>query len=65
MHISRDRIEQLKEFQKKYSLKFKDIELLNQAFIHSSYTNENNLDVSLSYEKLEFYGDAVLKFVEH
>ena len=25
------------------------------------YTNENNLDVSLCYEKLEFYGDAVLK----
>ena len=38
-----------------------NLELLNQAFIHTSYTNENNLDVSLSYEKLEFYGDAVLK----
>ena len=61
MHISDERIKQLKEFQKKYNLKFKDIELLNQAFIHSSYVRENNLDVSLCYEKLEFYGDAVLK----
>ena len=63
MHISDVRINQLKDFQKKYDLKFKNIELLNQAFIHSSYTNENNLDISLCYEKLEFYGDAVLKLV--
>ncbi len=61
MHISTDRINQLNEFQKKYNLKFENIELLNQAFIHSSYVRENNLDVSLCYEKLEFYGDAVLK----
>ena len=39
------------------------MELLNQAFVHTSYTNENNLNVELSYEKLEFYGDAVLKLV--
>ena len=61
MSISKERKKQLKEFQKKYNLKFKDIELLNQAFIHTSYTNENGLDEKLSYEKLEFYGDAVLK----
>jgi len=61
MHISKERENQLKEFQKKYNLKFKNIKLLNQAFIHSSYVRENNLDIALSYEKLEFYGDAVLK----
>ena len=61
MTISKEREKQLKDFQKKYNLKFKEIELLNQAFIHTSYTNENNLDEKLSYEKLEFYGDAVLK----
>ena len=61
MLISKERKQQLLEFQKKYNLKFKNLELLNQAFVHSSYTNENNLDVSLCYEKLEFYGDAVLK----
>ena len=61
MLISNERKLQLKEFQKKYNLTFENIELLNQAFIHSSYVRENNLDVSLCYEKLEFYGDAVLK----
>lgn len=61
MSISKERKLQLSEFQKKYNLKFKDINLLNQAFIHTSYTNENNLDEKFSYEKLEFYGDAVLK----
>ena len=63
MLISKERKQQLLEFQKKYNLKFKNLELLNQAFIHSSYVRENNLDVSLCYEKLEFYGDAVLKLV--
>lgn len=61
MSISKERKAQLNEFQKKYNLKFKDYELLNQAFIHTSYTNENSLDEKCSYEKLEFYGDAVLK----
>lgn len=61
MSISKEREKQLKDFQKKYDLKFKNIELLNQAFIHTSYTNENNLDEKNSYEKLEFFGDAVLK----
>ena len=61
MLISKERKLQLKKFQKEYNLKFKDIELLNQAFVHSSYVRENNLDISLCYEKLEFYGDAVLK----
>ena len=61
MSISKERKAQLKEFQKKYNLKFKNLELLNQAFIHTSYTNENNIDVFESYERLEFLGDAVLK----
>lgn len=61
MSISKERKKQLRAFQKKYSIRFKNLELLNQAFIHTSYTNENGLDEKLSYEKLEFYGDAVLK----
>ena len=61
MSISKERKAQLSDFQKKYNLKFKNIELLNQAFIHTSYTNENNLNVLESYERLEFLGDAVLK----
>lgn len=63
IEITPDRIKQLKDFQKKYKLKFNDIALLNQAFVHTSYVRENDIDVKLSYEKLEFYGDAVLKLV--
>jgi len=63
MFISKERKKQLRDFQKKYGFRFKNIELLNQAFIHTSYTNENGLSTNLSYEKLEFYGDAVLKLV--
>ena len=39
---------------------FKNKELLNQAFIHSSYANELGVQ---SYEKLEFLGDSVLSLV--
>ena len=63
MFISKERKKQLRAFQKTYGIKFKNLSLLNQAFVHTSYTNENNLDVSYSYEKLEFYGDAVLKLI--
>ena len=56
-----DRIQLLNQFEQDYDLKFKDIKLLNQALTHTSYTNENNIDVLNSYERLEFLGDAVLK----
>jgi len=59
--LAPDRNKLLNEFQEKYDLKFKKIELLNQALTHTSYTNENNLDNLNSYERLEFLGDAVLK----
>ncbi len=59
--LSKKRKLKLKNFQKKYNLNFKDIELLNRAFCHSSYVFENSLDENLSYERLEFLGDAVLK----
>lgn len=60
-NISREREEILTKFQEKYNLKFKNLELLNKAFCHTSYTNENSLDIINSYERLEFLGDAVLK----
>lgn len=50
-------------FEKKLSLKFKNKDLLTQAFIHRSYLNENP-DFHLSHnERLEFLGDAVLELV--
>ena len=63
MFISKERKKQLCTFKKKYGIKFKHLEFLNQAFVHTSYTNENNLSADESYEKLEFYGDAVLKLI--
>ncbi len=42
---------------------FRDISLLQQAFVHRSYLNEN-LDFNLgSNERLEFLGDAILGLV--
>ena len=60
-NLDDERIKKLNEFQEKYNLDFSDLELLNQAFIHSSYVRENNMEISDCYEKLEFFGDAVLK----
>lgn len=40
---------------------FKDPSLLRLALVHASYCNENGLDPSESYERLEFLGDAVLE----
>jgi ribonuclease-3 len=42
---------------------FKDESLLKQAITHSSYTNEQKINRSGHYERLEFLGDAVLELV--
>lgn len=45
------------------SIKFKDRDLINRAFVHKSYVNEHrNLKIS-DNERLEFLGDAVLELV--
>lgn len=36
-------------------------ELVELALTHPSFTKENNLEPLLSYERLEFFGDSVLK----
>lgn len=43
-------------------LKFKDPQLLKQAFLHRSYLNEVKLSME-SNERLEFLGDSVLSLV--
>ena len=49
--------------EKKLSLKFKNKDLLIQAFAHRSFLNENP-DFKLSHnERLEFLGDAILEQV--
>lgn len=46
----------------KLNIKFKDKDLLEQAFIHRSYLNEVKLNIA-SNERLEFLGDSVLSLV--
>lgn len=56
----------VKDFEKleeKLNIKFKNKDLLTQAFCHRSYLNENP-NFSLGHnERLEFLGDAVLELV--
>lgn len=51
------------QFEKKTDIIFNDKKLLEQAFIHRSYINENSgLKISHN-ERLEFLGDAVLELI--
>lgn len=50
-------------FEKKLGLKFKNKDLLTQAFVHRSYLNENPEFGLEQNERLEFLGDAVLELV--
>lgn len=49
--------------QKALGISFRQEWLLEQAFVHSSYCNENPEFRHTSNERLEFLGDAVLSFV--
>ena len=49
------------KFEKKLKIKFKNKDLLTQAFIHRSYLNENPKFHLYHNERLEFLGDAVLE----
>jgi len=51
------------EFQEKIGYTFKNAELLQQAFTHRSYLNENRQPGRQHNERLEFLGDAVLELV--
>ena len=42
---------------------FQDEKLLKQALTHSSFTNEQKINRTQDYERLEFLGDAVLEMV--
>lgn len=52
-----------KTFQKGIGIKFKDQDLLIQAFVHRSYLNEHPEFHISNNERLEFLGDAVLEVV--
>jgi len=53
----------LSEFEKKTNIIFNNKKLLEQAFIHRSYINENTVSKLSHNERLEFLGDAVLELI--
>jgi ribonuclease-3 len=64
MHPAQSERENLfKDFQKLIKVKFKNLELLHQVFVHRSYLNENPGFPLNHNERLEFLGDAVLELV--
>lgn len=58
--ISKYPLERLEE---KIGYYYKKKELLQQALTHSSFANEQKINKSKDYERLEFLGDAVLELV--
>ena len=57
--ISSQRKSELIKFQKNLNIRFSDINLLDSAFFHRSYANENGNWMN-NNERLEFLGDSVL-----
>ncbi len=53
-------VDSINKIQKIIGYKFKNPQLLENAFIHSSFANENRC---LSNERLEFLGDSVLSII--
>jgi ribonuclease-3 len=53
----------LEEFQQQNNVTFSKTDLLEQAFIHRSFINENPKSHLHHNERLEFLGDAVLELV--
>lgn len=51
------------DLEKKLGLKFKDLNLIDRAFVHKSYVNEHRDEDIMHNERLEFLGDAVLELV--
>jgi ribonuclease III len=51
------------KFEKKLNIKFKNKDLIMQAFLHRSYLNENKGLKMDHNERLEFLGDAVVELV--
>jgi len=52
---------EISEFEKRIGLEFKNKELLEIAFTHRSFLNENRKKVKEHNERIEFLGDAVLE----
>ena len=53
----------IEEFKEKNTITFTNTALLEQAFIHRSFINENSRTGLVHNERLEFLGDAVLELI--
>lgn len=53
----------LETLEERIGYRFNDKALLSQALTHSSFTNEQKINKTKNYERLEFLGDAVLELV--
>lgn len=53
----------LKDLEERIGYHFKDQKLIKQAVTHSSFINEQKINRTEDYERLEFLGDAVLELV--
>lgn len=51
------------ELQQKIGYQYHDQSLLKQAMTHTSFANEQKINKLLSYERIEFLGDAVLEMI--
>jgi ribonuclease-3 len=58
--ISKERKGQLLEFCGNLKIRFKNLEILDLAFHHKSFSNENPVAKVYNNERLEFLGDSVL-----
>mgnify|MGYP002621023689 FL=1 len=58
--ISSERKKELEEFSRALGIKFKNWQLLDLAFHHRSFSNENSEHRRYNNERLEFLGDSVL-----
>ncbi len=53
----------IEKLEEKIGYTYQNKELLLQALTHSSFSNEQKINKSKDYERLEFLGDAVLELV--
>ena len=60
-YLNPERKKDLTSFLKSLKLNIKDLTLLDQSLTHRSYLKEHNSKQAEDNERLEFFGDAVLK----
>jgi len=58
--MDKNRLEILRDLERKISYRFRDASLLSTALTHRSYVNENQQEAVSDNERLEFLGDSVL-----